>query len=74
MDVIVSRALLHKSPAERARLIGNVRTYVHNDAFVNILSNIDINDKNQISRTCQQLSAFNSLRGLWDDVELWLNS
>jgi hypothetical protein len=74
MDITVSKALLRKSSAERARLIGDVRRYVTNDTFINILSNLDVNDTKQISRVCRQLSAFNSLEALWDEVELWLGS
>ena len=74
MDITVSKALLRKSSAERARLIGDVRRYVTNDNFINIMSNLDVNDTKQISRICQQFAAFNSLEKLWDEVELWLGS
>lgn len=72
MDVIVSHSLIRKTPAERGRILGNVRKYVHNDSFLNVVANMDINNTAQISRTCSQLSAFNSLKDLWDEVELWL--
>jgi hypothetical protein len=76
MDVIVGRKFLHSSPPERARLLGTVRTYVTNDAFVNLVTTIDINDKKgaQITKVCLQLAAFNRLAELWDEVELWLKS
>jgi translation elongation factor EF-Ts len=72
MDIVVTRTLLHKSPAERARILGNIQKYVHNNNFINIVANLDVNDPKQIARVCQQLAAFNSLVPLWDEVELWL--
>ena len=76
MDVIVGNKFLRSSGADRARLKGNCAQYVKNDAFVNIVENIDINDKKgtQISRTCTQLAAFNSNKALWEQVEDWLRS
>ena len=76
MDVVVGNKFLRSSGLDRARLKGNCAQYVKNDNFVNIVENIDINDKNgnQISRTCAQLAAFNSQKELWDQVEAWLRS
>jgi hypothetical protein len=76
MDIVVGNKFLRSSPAERARLLGTVRTYVTNDQFVNLVTNIDVNDKKgtQIKNICSQLAAFNSLSQLWDNVELWLGS
>lgn len=76
MDVIVGNKFLRASGVERARLKGNCAQYVKNDVFVNIVENLDINDKkgNQISRTCMQLAAFNSRKELWSQVEEWLRS
>jgi len=76
MDVVVGNKFLRSSGMERARLKGNCAQYVKNDAFVNIIENIDINDKKgtQISRICVQLGAFNSRKELWDQVEEWLRS
>lgn len=76
MDVVVGNKFLRASGAERARLKGNCAQFVKNDAFVNIVENIDINDKrgSQISRTCFQLAAFNSNKELWNQVEEWLRS
>lgn len=74
MDIVVSHTLLRKSPAERARILGNVRRYVTNDSFLNVVANLDVNNQRQISLTCSQLAAFNSLKDLWDEVELWLRS
>jgi len=76
MDVVVSQKFLRSSGMERARLKGNCAHFVKNDNFVNIVENIDINDKkgNQISRTCTLLSSFNSQKDLWDQVEEWLRS
>jgi len=76
MDVIVGNKFLRASGMDRARLKGNCAHYVKNDMFVNIIENIDINDKkgNQITRTCMQLAAFNSNKDLWNQVEEWLRS
>jgi hypothetical protein len=76
MDVIVGQKFLRSSGADRARLKGNCARFVKNDNFVNIIENIDINDKKgtQISRVCVQLASFNSRKELWDQVEEWLRS
>ena len=76
MDIIVGQKFLRSSGMERARLKGNCAQFVKNDNFVNIIENIDINDKKgiQISRTCTLLSSFNSQKDLWDQVEEWLRS
>lgn len=76
MDIVVSQKFLRSSGMERARLKGNCAHFVKNDNFVNIIENIDINDKKgtQISRTCTPLSSFNSQKDLWDQVEEWLRS
>jgi hypothetical protein len=76
MDIIVGQKFLRSSGVDRARLKGNCAQFVKNDNFVNIVENIDINDKKgtQISRICTQLAAFNSQKGLWDQVEEWLRS
>lgn len=74
MDIVVGRALLHKAPAERTRLLGNAPKYIHNEDVLNILASIDVTSPNQISRTCHKLAAFNSQEPLWSEVTLWLYS
>lgn len=74
MDSVVSRALLRKTPAERARLLGIVATYVTHMDFVNLLSNIDVNSKDSIFRWTKFLQAFNSNEALWLQVEDWLRA
>lgn len=76
MDIIVGNKFLRSSGMDRAKLKGNCAQFVKDANFVNIVENIDINDKkgNQISRTCSQLAAFNSRSELWDQVEAWLRS
>ena len=69
-------------PAERARLLGSVRTFVTNDAFVNAVSGLNINDsdhKNARNRdniffVAAQLQAFNEVPGLAEQVKTWLRS
>jgi hypothetical protein len=74
MDGVVSRKLLRSSPAERARLLGLLPTYVTHMDFVNLLSNVDVNRSESIHRWCAPLSAFNSLESLWLQVEDWLRA
>lgn len=74
MDSVVSRALVRKTPAERARLLGLVTTYVTHVDFVNLLANIDVNRVESIYRWTKPLAAFNSLESLWLQVEDWLRA
>jgi hypothetical protein len=74
MDSVVSRALLTKPPAERARLLGLVATYITHMDFVNLVSNIDVNRPESIARWTKPLAAFNSLESLWLQVEDWLRA
>ena len=72
MDSVVYRALLRKTPAERARLLGILTTYVTHMDFVNLLSNVDVNDDLSLFRWTKLLQAFNSNEALWEQVEAWL--
>ena len=74
MDSVVNRALTRKTPAERARLLGIVTTYVTHMDFVNLLSNIDVNSPESIFRWTKPLAAFNSLESLWLQVDDWLRA
>lgn len=74
MDSVVSRALLRRSPPDRARLLGSVTAYVTHMDFVNLLANIDVNRPESIYQWTKLLSAFNSKEGLWLEVEAWLRS
>ena len=74
MDSVVSRALTRKTPAERARLLGILTTYVTHMDFVNLLSNIDVNSQESIFRWTKPLAAFNSLESLWLQVDDWLRA
>jgi hypothetical protein len=76
MDVVVGQKFLRSTSQQRALLKGRCAQYVKNDNFVNIIENIDINDRqgNQITRTCMQLVAFNGQKDLWPQVEEWLRS
>jgi AraC-like DNA-binding protein len=73
MDSLVANALLHRSGAERAQLIGRARQYIQDDNFVNLLNLIDINDRkgDQIRKVCRQFAAFGHLR---DQVTRWTKS
>jgi hypothetical protein len=69
-------------PAERARLLGSVRTFVTNDAFANAVSGLNINDtdhtnsqkRDNIFFVSAQLQAFNEVPGLAEQVRAWLRS
>lgn len=73
MDSLVANALLHKSGAERAQLIGRARQYIQDDNFINLLNLIDINDRkgDQIRKVCRQFATFSYLR---EQVIQWLRS
>ena len=70
------------SPPQRAVLIGRLRNFVQEDAFINLMSLLDVNDdllKNKSRPTnlynvCYLLSAFNSIPGLPTQVRAWLRS
>lgn len=72
MDSVVYRALLRKTPAERARLLGILTTYVTHTDFVNLLSNVDVNSPDSLFRWTKLLQAFNSNEALWEQVDAWL--
>ena len=69
-------------PAERARLLGSVRTFVTNDAFANAVSGLNINDtdhtnsqkRDNIFFVSAQLQAFNEVPGIAEQVRAWLRS
>lgn len=69
-------------PSERARLLGSVGTFVTNDAFVNAVSGLNINDtdhtnsqkRDNIFFVSAQLQAFNEVPGIADQVRTWLRS
>lgn len=82
MEGAVQLRFLQMNSAERAAWIGRVRQHVQNDQFINLLSNVDINDTNPKNRgsptsiyfICQQLSAFNGVPGLPKQVSGWIAS
>lgn len=76
VDSLVLTAFTRASPVERARLIGTARNFITNDAFINLLNNIDVNDSkgSQIRSVCVQMRAFIGVPGLQEQVETWLNS
>jgi hypothetical protein len=82
MNNQVRATFLGLRPAERARLLGSVRTFVTNDAFVNAVSGLNINDADHknarkpdnIFFVSAQLQAFNEVPGLAEQVRAWLRS
>lgn len=61
-------------PGEQARLLGSVRTYVTNDAFVNLLQTYDMNAKQKDVVLHRQFQAFSGIPGLQEQVQRWLAS
>jgi hypothetical protein len=76
MDSLVLNALLNKSGAERAALIGRARNYIHNDMFINLLNQINVNDKTggHIRLLARQFAMFNAVPNLRDEVQAWATS
>ena len=66
--------LRSKLPGEQARLLGNVRNYVTNDGFVNLLQTYDINNKQKDASLHRQFQAFAGVPGLAEQVRRWLAS
>jgi hypothetical protein len=82
MEGAIQRRFLQMNSGERAAWIGRVRQYVQNDQFVNLLSNLDVNDTNPKNRgrpssiffVSTQLTAFNGVPGLPKQVSAWIAS
>lgn len=72
MDIL--RTLRSKPAHEQARLVGNIRNFVQNDAFVNLMTNYDINDKQRDARLGSQLAMCTFAPGVSDQVKTWLRS
>ena len=72
MNTTIYSAFTRLSSAQRAQLIGRARDHITNDAFINLLNNIDINSpkKNQFLG----FAAFVSIPGLREQVDAWLAS
>lgn len=66
---------LRSKPAfEAARLIGNARTYINDDNFINILNQYDYNNKKNDGNLIKQINMFSSVPGLAEQVNKWLKS
>jgi hypothetical protein len=76
MDIIVGNTFLRSTPEKRRHLMKTVEKYVTNNAFIQLVRQIDPDDKRgaQITKICLQMGVFNSQSQLWDEVELWLLS
>lgn len=72
MDIL--RTLRSKPAYEQARLIGSIRTFVQNDAFVNLMANYDLNDKRRDSQLGSQLAMCTFAPGVSEQVKKWLSS
>ena len=72
MDVL--RTLRSKPVHEQARLVGSIRTFVQNDAFVNLMANYDLNDKRRDATLSSQLGMCLYAPGVLDQVKQWLRS
>ncbi len=82
MDRILLFAFFRPDGAAKAQLKGNVRQYVKNDGFCNLVENVDINDmdtKNMSNpgnafRLAMQARAFTAVPGLVDQGKAWIRS
>ncbi|NDC19732.1 MAG: hypothetical protein EBZ87_05635 [Microbacteriaceae bacterium] len=72
MDIL--RTLRSKPAHEQARLVGNIRNFVQNDAFVNLMANYDLNDKQRDIQLGSQLAMCLYAPGVLDQVKGWLRS
>lgn len=70
----VLRTLRSKPIHDQARLVGSVRTFVQNDAFVNLLANYDLNDKRRDVQLGSQLAMCLYAPGVLEQVKTWLSS
>ena len=66
--------LATKPAPECARLLGNVRHYIHNDQLINLLQNFDVNNMNANVRLSSQFVSFEGIPGLHAQVTTWMNS
>ena len=82
MNMQIRTEFIVRSGAQRAQLISSARTYIKNDAFLNLLQNVDINDANvkNSSKTTSiywitaQLAAFNEDPAVYKQVLAWLSA
>lgn len=63
-----------KPASECARLLGNVRHYIHNDKLINLLQNFDVNNHKKNMKFKNQLLMFSDIPGLKEEVDEWMNS
>ena len=66
--------LATKPAPECARLLGNVRHYIHNDQLINLLQNFDVNNYKKNMKFKNQLLMFSEIPGLKEQVDEWMNS
>ena len=76
MDIVVGNTFLRAGPQSRRKLIETLGTYVTHNGFLNLIRQLDPQDKRGAHTThiCLQLAQFNSNSHLWDQVELWLGA
>ena len=74
MDIV--GVLRRKSKMEACLLVGNVRTYIDNDGFCNLLNLFDVNkvDKVKDSRLNSQLNIYLGIDGMRKKISDWLSS
>lgn len=66
--------------SSRAQLISNARNYIQDTSFLNLLSNLDVNDTDPKNKTrpssiyfvCAQMRAFHNMPRFQGEVKLWL--
>ncbi len=74
MSLRIVETLRSVDPAEAARLIGSMRSFITNDGLINTMNLYDLNDKKNDAMLIRTLYAYNSVPGLKEQVAQWLRS
>jgi len=72
MDHTIRNAMTSGSSSSRAQRIGSSSQYITDTNFLNLLQNIDINNPKKFNYGL--FAAFNSVPGLKDQVQKWLQN
>jgi len=74
MSLRIVETLRSSGPAEAARLIESMRSFITNDGLINTMNLYDLNDKKNDAMLIRTLYAYNSVPGLKEQVAKWLRS
>ena len=74
MPLNIVQTLRGKSPAEAARLIGTMGSFIKDTNLINTMNQYNLNDKKRDPSLILQVEAFAGIAGLKEQVEAWLKS